>query len=249
MLNLNRDKFDSEIFDAEVYRVLASSEELEEPKLRHALVSTPFDVAYCILDFNPAAFSTLSKIGFGLVSVRATYNLGNLKSSEKVSTPSNEAFRIVRLSRETVSVRDDDLNELAEVIAENSRYIKDSKLPAQKSYSLYRKWLSNSVHHGYANETIVALKGQEVVGIITLKIKGDYGCIDLLGIKSTFQNQGIGKLLLAQTKEYFVSSNIEKILVTTEAENIKSNIFYQRNGFVIQEISFAYHLHQNELTR
>lgn len=248
MLQINKDRFDSEIFKKEVYRLSPTDLERNASELDIYLKQLNFDVVYCFSDFNPQKFSLLSSIGFELVSVRAQYAIDIQKETKKSENKVSNA-RLVRLSAGSLEIPEEDISKFAYLIAFNSRYFKDNRIAKENSHILYKTWLTNSIRHQYANEVIVALVENEVAAIVTIKIKEQCGYIDLIGTAENHQKKGIGSLLIDETAKYLKENNVFQIKVTTECENIPSNRLYQMNGFLMEEVSFAYHLHKDRFVK
>ena len=134
---------------------------------------------------------------------------------------------------------------MADIIGSTSRYFKDKQIPREKAMEIYVTWINNSIYNRYANESFFIMKGDKLTGLVTLKVKDNNGCIDLIGVHNDFQGLGLGKLLLQRGIQYFVDGGAGGIFVVSEGENIPATAFYQKTGFVINKVELVYHRHKS----
>ncbi len=74
--------------------------------------------------------------------------------------------------------------------------------------------------------------GEEIVGTIALeKVRGksNTAAATLVAIKEEYQGQGLGKLLLSETKKWAIHNAINTIVVNAAPE---AKAFYNKSGFV-----------------
>jgi ribosomal protein S18 acetylase RimI-like enzyme len=124
------------------------------------------------------------------------------------------------------------------------RFHCDPWLPRSKSDELYQKWVLNSLHH-MADAVLVARKDNRALGFITCKIEHlskdcRYGLIDLIGVDSTYQKQGIGSMLLCSAFMWF-ADRVDSVYVGTQAANSGAVRLYEKCGF--QHVSSEATLH------
>lgn len=121
-----------------------------------------------------------------------------------------------------------------------SRFYFDEGFPRQKCSEMYEVWVRKSFD-GYADEVLVAELNLQPVGYITLNVKDTMGEISLVGISPAAQGQGIGKILVAQSLEWFNQRGQKSVEVVTQGRNIRAQRLYQREGFVTKIVQLWYH--------
>jgi ribosomal protein S18 acetylase RimI-like enzyme len=133
--------------------------------------------------------------------------------------------------------REEDAKELSRMghnLFSIDRFHCDPRLPKSKSDELYQKWVLNSLHN-MADAVLVARKEDRVLGFITCKIEHlskdcRYGLINLIGVDSTYQRQGIGSMLLCSAFMWF-ADRVDSVYVGTQAANFGAVRLYEKCGF------------------
>jgi GNAT superfamily N-acetyltransferase len=115
----------------------------------------------------------------------------------------------------------------------------DGRLPIAQTRALYAAWARNDVT-GRAQRTIVARRGDEVIGYITVLAGPGTAMIDLVAVAAASQGQGIGSTMLASFIDWIGTRDLVAT-VGTQAEN-PALALYARCGFVPSETHFTYHL-------
>lgn len=244
-MDFYQDKFDTELLKKNAYKLILGAEDDFSKEAPDALrsIEAPAMIC-CISEFNADNIDGIQANGFKFISTRNTYQtaVSNLRS------PGNEInnLEIVRLSgcgRENEIPGIESYDALIRVIAPKGRFYKDVAIPKDVAHMVYKKWVFNSLFNGFADEVVLLKVGMEVAGFISLKIRDKMGAIDLIMIDTNYQGKGLGSALLSQAKVFFLENGITAISVGTEAENIQSNIFYQRNGFILKNFHLIFHKH------
>jgi ribosomal protein S18 acetylase RimI-like enzyme len=84
-----------------------------------------------------------------------------------------------------------------------------------------------------ANEIILALRDQEIVGIIKFSyFWATRPYIDLVWVKQDFRRQGIGKQLIHYLEEYLVKEGYTHLLTSAEAQDPTAQSWHRSQGFV-----------------
>lgn len=239
------DNFDTGIFGRAVYKL--QLDRSTSSKALRALLARPRPPAAmvaCFAAFHRTTIEALEACGFSLTSIRTTLSWKNTKQlTVKSNLPSEMTLH--RLTSGTMpQFTKAALKPLAAVIGQTSRYFHDSRLPKSSSLQLYQTWIHNSLYGGYADEAIILVAANKPVGLVTLKIKDRVGYIDLIGFTKPFQGKGLGTLLMAEALRFFKRKQIETIKVVTEGENISASAFYQKCGFVVEQVQLVYHWHR-----
>jgi len=175
----------------------------------------------------------LSNYAGQLVDVKRTYNnplltTDNGKTNLAITTFGNSENR----SR---------LYDLAFQSGECSRFRVDSRLGESEFRRFYREWIDNSLAGLLADKVFVYREHECIVGFITVKKKAQGSTIGLIATDRTFRGQGIGKALLKHTHNYVVQAGIRSINVVTQGRNEIACMFYEHNGFSLQEEINVYH--------
>jgi len=125
-----------------------------------------------------------------------------------------------------------------------SRFRLDSNFKNNEYERLYTEWLRKSINKSIAFKTLVALKGSETAGFITLGNKNTYLEIGLIAVDENFRGQGIGYDLIRHADSAAFEMGIGKIKVTTQLKNISACRLYEKCGFQIESIMNIYHYWQ-----
>lgn len=240
MIEFYRDAFDSQILGCECYK-LWLNEPLSGQQVEDALASVGerIDRVACFSVYAQSNFRALERLGFQLISVRNTYSRPVDGFPPAAALP---AIDRVLASNHTARLSREDLTPLAVVIGETSRYFKDHSIPANDSLRVYQTWLENSLYNGYAAESVLAFdESGRLAGIHTLKVKGETGIVDLIGVAPGFQQGGLGASLLAAGVEAMRQRRARTVEVVTENENVPAARFYQKHGFRLQSMQLVWH--------
>ena len=237
-----KDEFDSKLLEKPVHKLIILEEISDDSAITDCVHSAPAPgMVCCFTPHQPRMLAWLKKEGFDLITTRNTYQLKlpNANADQEQAA----GMRILKkgeLPHDSVLKSFDSL--MAEIIPK-SRFAKDALIPVAKAWEIYRQWLFNSFFNGFADEYFVIEAQGEYVGLITLKIREAWGFIDLIVVDRKFQGMKIGKTLLRLAKSFMADRGIGILKVETEGENIQSNVFYQRNGFVLENFELVFHKH------
>lgn len=239
MIKFYKDGFDSNIFGGNIYKLFIDKKIESEDVITNLLKNKDISYIFCFTTFNNFNIDILTKLGFRLISIRNIYKKIFDKVNPSLKIPAG--YKIFRNSKRQIELSDIQITDIANVIGNTSRYFKDNKLPKKKSLNLYRNWIKNSLYRGYADESFVIFKNKSLAGIITLKIKPEGGYVDLIGIAREFQNKGLGGVLLQKGVKYLLGKKIKNMYTITEGENVPASRFYQKNGFILDDVQLVYH--------
>ena len=135
----------------------------------------------------------------------------------------------------------DDLIQLAFQSGEFSRFNLDPNFSESDFHKLYKKWMEGSVDHTLADQVLVAVEGNKVLGMITVQYSGSQARIGLFSVFKEFRGNKIGFHLIQRVKEEAKSRGKDELFVATQLQNELSCKFYVNNGFSKQNISNIYH--------
>jgi ribosomal protein S18 acetylase RimI-like enzyme len=248
-IDFYQDEFDSRMLGRSVYKLWVRQEVTHPIELEGLYAGKPVDVVFCFTAFSASNIAAMQKLSFKLVSIRNTYDLSiDSNGDANANSPGMQIpddVVLLRSSQGIPHLHPADMTCLAEVIGATSRYFKDADIPRDLSLRLYETWLDNSLNRGYADEVILAMKGEALIGIHTLRIRNGVGNVDLIGVHPSYQGGGLGRALLQEGIRFFRERQLRAVHVVTEGENVSASRFYQRNGFLLRSIELVWHKHVN----
>ena len=234
-----RENFDTNIFGKDVYKMFLKKR-YDKSFLSKKILNIKKSLIFCFSVFDEKNIKILKDLDFDFISIRETYF--RLSNSVKELTI-KKGFRIYSLNDKIPLIDKQSLKQMAMTLGKTSRYFKDSKISTRDAMKFYITWLDNSLYRSYADNYFLIFKDKKLAGLVTLKIKNNSGFIDLIGVMPTFQNLGLGSLLLNKSLNFFKEKDIDDVFVITEGENIQAGAFYQKNGFIKKYIELVYHKH------
>jgi len=128
----------------------------------------------------------------------------------------------------------------------DGRFHNDARLARDKADGLWQAAVLNQLQNE-ASEILILEKGQEPVGLTTLKPIQAAGpeaepaaCLFLLGVIEAHRGRGLGRVLLAETIRRF-SPGYKRIEVETSTFNRPALNLYQSMGFRLNQIKLSLH--------
>ena len=240
MIKIHHEPFDSAILKREVYKLYLPEPLRDQREVAARLQKVPADIIFCFSASAKENSTALEKMGFSLATIRNTYYFrGPVPKGRSLA----KGFRTVTGKTALAKLTAADINRLADTIGATSRYYRDSKISRSGARAIYRTWVTNSLYHGYADQSFAILKGDALAALITVKLREGTGSIDLLGVAPQFQKHGLGAYLVRQGLQYLTDQGVTDIQIITEGENVVANALYQKNNFVIKAVELVYHKH------
>jgi dTDP-4-amino-4,6-dideoxy-D-galactose acyltransferase len=217
-------KWDSDFFAYKVGKVELNKEQiLDDIKIKAS--NEGYRLVYLFSENQLEQKNTL------FCDVKLTYQKNKIQKQEPTTEVSEFA-------------NDDDilpLYELAFTAGEFSRFNRDPKFTQDSFKKMYRKWIDNSVSKQIADKIFV-IKADKIQAFATLKVKDKIAKIGLIAVGNEFQNQGLGKNLLAKINNFAAENSIELIQVETQESNINACRFYEKNTYELCDKKYIYHL-------
>ena len=137
----------------------------------------------------------------------------------------------------------EDLKKLARNLFIHDRWHSDPKIDDEIAKKLKECWIEN-YFSGERGDLCLVSKANEVVnGFILLINNTSTVKIDLIGVDSKFQGQGVGRELLNSISR-FVNTQSCVLNVTTQLSNERSLNFYYSFGFKLKSYSSNWHFHR-----
>lgn len=135
---------------------------------------------------------------------------------------------------------------IAEVCFRWSRFHLDPQIPRNLANLIKRRWIENCVKGKRGSALYAAEIDGTVAGFLAViestVLNRPVAIIDLMGVAPGHQGHGVGTALVHS----FVSDwkgRASELRVGTQAANIQSLSFYERNGFRIVDSNYALHAH------
>jgi dTDP-4-amino-4,6-dideoxy-D-galactose acyltransferase len=134
------------------------------------------------------------------------------------------------------------LEDIARTAYTDARFYADPCFTREQCDRLYASWIRRSCE-GYADFVWVVEAENIPVGYISCHLSQDKmrGNIGLVGVTSTSQGQGVGRLLVDQAVRWFVEQGAREVSVVTQGRNVSAQRLYQRCGFVTHMVQLWYH--------
>ncbi|MBL4710299.1 MAG: GNAT family N-acetyltransferase [Flavobacteriales bacterium] len=233
-LNFEKLIWDSEFFNMKIGRVNGDLEnENDIKKIESLLADNEVDLSY---------FSTQKEIS-QLISSSKRYEF---KLVDKKTTYFREMYSENELSADLSSysskTSNSKLDNLAIQSGVFSRFNVDKKIEKQKFEELYKLWISKSLTREIAKEVLVYKMENEIVGFVTLAIKGDDAFIGIIAVDDTKRGNGIGANLMKGAENWFYKNNFDLLRVVTQGDNFSACKFYEKCGYSIEQKEFFYHI-------
>lgn len=121
-------------------------------------------------------------------------------------------------------------------------YHADERLNRAACDAVYEDWAYRScLSRQVADEVLVATINGQIVGFITLKLKGDDGEGPLYGVDPAAQGQGVGRALMAGAMAWLRSRGANRLLMSTQITNVPSQKVWVRLGFEPSHAEYTFH--------
>jgi dTDP-4-amino-4,6-dideoxy-D-galactose acyltransferase len=252
--SVTRLEWDSVHFGFQVGRIAG---EVSDVELEAALVQArkrAFRLIYwATAPERQAPLQLLSEFGGRLVDRKVTFARG-LHADEAAAT--SGGLTIVHYGKREIS---DELTDLSIAAGEYSRFAVDPRIPRDRFEEMYRIWIAASVCGEMAGTVLIArdpaldgaLKatnlpskssaGEEIAGMITIKVTDGVGNIGLIAVSESQRGRGIGSRLIEAAHGWMVQCGANKTTVVTQAANAPACALYQRAGYTIEHAENYYH--------
>lgn len=185
------------------------------------------DLLYTIIPDDNSTFKS-SLLG-NLVDIKYLYET-NLS---EVNNPNSHISIILETSPK--------LYDLAYQSGYESRFKKDNKFKTGEFERFYKIWIDNSINKSIADYVLGYYDDKELKGFISLKINGEKATIGLFAVDINDRGTGIGRQLIEAAKYYSFKNGAKKLFVATQKYNHRACSFYQKNGFILNNIETIYH--------
>lgn len=124
---------------------------------------------------------------------------------------------------------------------EHSRFRNDSKFPLELYDKLFTCWIMRSVSKEIAWEVLLIEEGNDLLGLITLGVKGERADIGLVAVADYARGKGVGRALVADADKRFAESGYALAQVVTQRSNLGACRLYESCGYQIEIIENVFH--------
>ena len=213
--------------------------------LSQSLRRSGADFAFAKLDTRQvAAAESLQQAGFRVVDVSIV--LETPAAPEAVARRSAQSTGPVEIvSLESMPEKAARSHAIARIASECFRYSRfhlDPRFPDRDADAIKREWIVNYLRGARGDRlwgAQVDVRWAGFLAAITTS-DGDAAIIDLIGVDSDHQGQGVGGQLIAAFQEHY-SPRVRVLRVGTQAANTPSLRLYQKMGFRFASSAFVLH--------
>lgn len=193
----------------------------------------------CIYVFIPEAFSLnqelLKSYNGQLVDIKYQYSLHLHQLPVQLA---DWQKGIMNYDSEEISSQ---LIALALQSGAHSRFKLDQNFATESFEKLYTEWISKSISKDIADYVYTYCSDEEIVGMVTFKIKNNCAIIGLFGVQEGHRSKGIGSKLLQTVFTKAKELQLSRIEVATQRHNISACRFYEKSGFIKQHADQVFH--------
>lgn len=165
----------------------------------------------------------------------------SLESKGRVALPKAKQL-VLRVSPEEREA----VGKVAESCFRWSRFHLDPRIPDGLANLVKRRWVESCIDGSRGDEMYIVHLGNQPVGFLAaMRASDDLGgaaVIDLIGVSPDFQGRGIGQSLVRRFEEDW-SDGCRSLHVSTQAANLSSIRFYERQGFQVCGSEYVLHAH------
>lgn len=128
---------------------------------------------------------------------------------------------------------EDDEAALAGLVRERvrgTRFWNDLRFPRDRVEDLYVEWLRRGMSTAPARQTFAV---GEADGFVTCQLDraAGVGRIELIAVAADCEGEGLGDALIQAAGNAFAEAGLERAEVVTQAQNVRAQRLYQRNGY------------------
>lgn len=242
-MEIQNDKFNSEIFGIMMGNIVLSNDEMDNEALevkkivekgrqegfRHISVKVPTPYK--------SLFNKFVQNGFFLTDTLLEY----VYKFDGRSLPDITHKTIIR------DYREDDIEALMEIAKgsfEYDRYHADPTLNNELCDKYYEQWIYNSCY-GFADKVIVAECQDIAVGFTTGKADHtqEYGHLVLSGVSNKYRGLGIYTSMIYEGVKWLQGEGFKGVIVGTQINNIAVQKAWIKLGFSVLNSEYVLHLH------
>lgn len=183
-----------------------------------------------------AAIASLTELGFRVVDTGIQLDAPSSRVASRVASEAGAST--VRLAR---CGDRSDVEALAARTMVTSRYHLDPKIDPARASRLKSAWAGNYFEGARGQQLLVAEYEGAIAGFLQVLERDEVGTIDMIGLDPALRGTGALAGLIDGWLQR--SSQLARLLVGTQASNIRSLRAYERLGFRVSATTFVLHYH------
>jgi len=185
----------------------------------------------------------LTKLGGRLVDTRVTYGARlaapALGGTTVTAAAVDDGYRVSEYRATTVGPT---LIRLAREAGTFSRFRVDPLIATGVFEAIYDAWIRRSVRREIADDVLVAKRGRQILGLVTVKAHADRGEIGLLSVDRAARGRGIGTALVSAAHATMARRGCTHSRVATQRLNRGACALYESSGYAAERLERVYHL-------
>lgn len=201
-----------------------------------------FDLLYITSDKDfianiPGFINSFSETKTILIKNRTTH------VNEKIDFSKN------LLSAHTITLDENqkaDLYRLAFECGKYSRYLLDPYFGEKALKKMYTAWVDNSLNGEIADDVILYVEDEKILGFIALFKNGMQGKLTLMAVDPAFQGRGIGFQLFKYAEQILFEQGVEEIILITKEKYKEAFKIYEKCNYGISERTELKHYWRND---
>ena len=184
-------------------------------------------------------FSKNGELNLNLVDKKVIYLIDDLISYK-------DEINNIELFQDSQNNHADLLN-LALQSGKHSRFKSDSNFKDEDYKKLYTEWIKKSISKDLATDIIIKKSKNKIIGFATLARKTDeLADIGLVAVDLAYRGKGLAKEIIMNTLKLAARQGYKKIQVVTQLDNKPANILYEKVGFKKDNLTYIYHIWNND---
>jgi dTDP-4-amino-4,6-dideoxy-D-galactose acyltransferase len=184
-------------------------------------------------------FSKNGELNLNLVDKKVIYLIDDLISYK-------DEINNIELFQDSQNNHADLLN-LALQSGKHSRFKSDSNFKDEDYKKLYTEWIKKSISKDLATDIIIKKSKNKIIGFATLARKTDeLADIGLVAVDLAYRGKVLAKEIIMNTLKLAARQGYKKIQVVTQLDNKPANILYEKVGFKKDNLTYIYHIWNND---
>ena len=152
-------------------------------------------------------------------------------------------FSNKRVIRYTPSSPTEELNQLAILCGDFSRFKNDRNISNERFEKLYLEWMKKCTEGALADEVLVSNEHGKTTGMVAIRKKEDSsGSIGLIAVSENSRGSGVGSELVYSALRASARQGCEKHNVVTYAENVAACRLFEKCGYSVKSTMCYFHL-------
>lgn len=192
-----------------------------------------FDLIYSKSDFENSTF---------IEGYQKSYSEAKIVYSKKLM-PQNRSEKQIFM-KSIYEADEFDINSLYSLAFESgkfSRFFLDKNFGLNNFKKLYQEWIDNSLNKKIADDILIYVYDDKIIGFITYKVSNELATVGLIAVDKAHQGKGIGKNLINFVENKLLNQNILELQIPTQKINEVACNFYQKMGYTQKYITYIQH--------